>query len=93
MKTINVEIKAVCPKCGRFGPSECAGEYSGDRTFATCTFCGKTYPGGEEEIREKMLEMPEVQEHLRAVAAKEAEKHIHQELKKALKGIKGLRIK
>lgn len=56
MKTINVEIKAICPNCG----SSDHLEYSGDRTFATCTFCGKTYPGGEEEIREKMLEMPEV---------------------------------
>lgn len=89
MKTIHVKVKAVCPNCGSSGHLE----YSGDRTFATCTLCGKTYPRGEEEIREKMLEMPKVQEQLRAVAAKEAEKRIHQELKKALKGIKGLRIK
>lgn len=89
MKTINVEIKAICPNCG----SSDHLEYSGDRTFATCTFCGKTYPGDEEEIKEKMLEMPEVQEQLRNAAAKEAEKQLRQELNKAFKGIKGLRIK
>lgn len=82
MKTINVEIKAICPNCG----SSDHLEYSGDRTFATCMFCGKTYPGGEEEIREKMLEMPEVQEHLRAVAAKEAEKTHPSGVKEGIKG-------
>lgn len=89
MKTINIEIKAVCPNCG--SPDHL--EFSEDRTSATCMFCGKTYPGGEGEIKEKMLEMPEVQEQLRNAAAKEAEKHLHEKLKKALKGIKGIRIK
>lgn len=89
MKTINVEIKAICPNCG----SSDHLDYSDDRTSVTCTFCGKTYPGGEEEIKEKMLEMPEVQEQLRNAAAKEAEKQIQQELKKALKGMKEIKIK
>lgn len=89
MKTVNVNIKAICPNCG--SPDHL--DYSDDRTSVTCTFCGKTYPGGEEEIREKMLEMPEVQGQLRNAAAKEAEKLIRQKLKTAFKGIKGLKFK
>lgn len=84
MHSIDIEIPATCPNCGSTENLD----FSDDKTYAECTFCGMVYNGGEDEVKEKMLDMPEIQEKLRNAAYLEAEKL----LIRKLKNIKGFRI-
>lgn len=83
-RTIHVSISPTCPTCGSTDNIE----FSDDHSYAKCNFCGTEYLGGEEELKEKMLECPEVKKQLEEAAKTEIEKALH----KALRSIKGIKF-
>lgn len=78
----------MCPNCGSTDNIE----FSDDHTYAKCTFCGVEYPGGEEELKEKMLDCPEVKKQIEEAARKHAMEYAEKELAKAFKGLKGVKF-
>lgn len=91
-KIISIDVQTMCPNCGSTDNIE----LSDDRNYAKCMFCGAEYLGGEDELKEKMLECPEVKEQVEKVAIKHAREYAEEELAKALmkatKGFKGVKF-
>lgn len=91
-KTIHVSISPTCPTCGSTDNIE----FSDDYSYAKCNFCGTEYLGGEEELKEKMLECPEVKKQLEEAARKQIQEYAKAEIEKVLhkttRNIKSIKI-
>lgn len=79
-------IKLRCATCG----NEDFFEFNNDKSFIKCTFCNREYTGGIEELTELNNDvMGEVKEEIQ----QDAIKHIQDELRKAFRGNKYIKIK
>ena len=80
------EIHLRCATCG----CEDQFEFNDDKTYIKCTFCNREYFGGIEELKELNQEtFDDVKEEIQ----KDAESYIKDQLKKALKRNKHIKIK
>lgn len=79
-------IKLRCATCG----NEDCFEFNSDKSYIKCTFCNREYLGGIEELKELNDELIE---ELKDEIQLEAIKHIQDELKKAFKVSKYIKIK
>lgn len=80
------EIRLRCATCG----CEDQFEFNDDKTYIKCTFCNREYFGGIEELKELNQEtFDDVKEEIQ----KDAESYIKDQLKKALKRNKHIKIK
>ncbi len=77
-KSIHVSISPTCPTCGSTDNIE----FSDYHSYAKCNFCGTEYLGGEEELKEKMLECPEVKKQLEEAARKQIQQYAKAEIEK-----------
>ena len=79
-------IQLRCVTCG----CEDQFEYNDDKSYIKCTFCNREYFGGIEELKECNQEaFEEVQNRIQADAAS----YIKDQLKRAFKGNKYIKIK
>ena len=80
------EIHLRCATCG----SEEQFEFNDDKSYIKWTFCNREYFGGIEELKDLNQEaIDDVKEEIE----KEAASYIKDQLKKALKGNKFIKIK
>lgn len=79
-------IKLKCATCG----CDDQFEFNEDKSYIKCTFCNREYLGGIEELRELNANLiQEVKEEIEL----DAMNHIQNELKKAFKGNKFVKLK
>lgn len=80
------EIRLRCATCG----CEDQFEFNDDKSYIKCIFCNREYFGGIEELKDLNQEaIDDVKEEIE----KEAASYIKDQLKKALKGNKFIKIK
>lgn len=80
------EIHLRCATCG----CEDQFEFNDDKSYIKCTFCNREYLGGIEELKELNQEaFEDVKEEIQ----KDAESYIKDQLKRALKRNKHIKIK
>lgn len=80
------EIRLRCATCG----CEDQFEFNEDKSYIKCTFCNREYFGGIEELKELNQEaFDEVKEEMQ----KDAASYIKDQLTKAFKGNKHVKIK
>lgn len=79
-------IRLRCATCG----CEDQFEFNEDKSYIKCTFCNREYFGGSEELKELNQEaFDEVKEEIQ----KDAASYIEDQLKKAFKENKHIKIK
>ena len=86
----NRQIPLRCATCG----SSSDFEFNEDKSYVKCTKCNREYFGGYDELVE--LNQANIQEELNAMKAEvkqDAEKYLHESLKKAFKGNKFIKFK
>ena len=82
----NYEIRLRCATCG----CEEQFEFNDDKSYIKCTFCNREYIGGIEELKELNQEaLDDVKEEIQ----KDAESYIKDQLKRAIKRNKHIKIK
>ena len=82
----NYEIRLRCATCG----CEDQFEFNDDKSYIKCTFCNREYIGGIEELKELNQEaLDDVKEEIQ----KDAESYIKDQLKRAIKRNKHIKIK
>lgn len=80
------EIRLRCATCG----CEDQFEFNDDKSYIKCTFCNREYIGGIEELKELNQEaLDDVKEEIQ----KDAESYIKDQLKRAIKRNKHIKIK
>lgn len=82
----NYEIRLRCATCGR----EDQFEFNDDKSYVKCTFCNREYFGGIEELKELNQD---AFDDAREKIEKDAASYIKDQLKKAFKGNKYIKIK
>ena len=80
------EVRLRCATCG----CEDQFEFNDDKSYVKCTFCNREYFGGIEELKEYNQEaFDEVKEEIE----QDAVAYIQEQLAKAFKGNKHIKIK
>jgi len=82
----NYEVRLCCATCG----CEDQFEFNDNQSYIKCTFCNREYLGGIEELKEYNQEaFDKVKEEVEQDAAA----YIQEQLTKAFKGNKNIKIK
>ena len=79
-------VKLRCATCG----SEDHFEFNEDKSYVKCTMCNREYLGGIEELKEMNLE---TFNEVKAQITTDAKSYIQDQLRKAFKGNKLIKIK
>lgn len=82
----NYTVMLRCATCG----SDDHFEFNGDKSYIKCTMCNREYLGGLEELKELN---EETFEELKNQIADDAKSYIQDELRRAFKGNKYIKIK
>ena len=80
------EVRLRCATCG----GEDQFESNDDKSYIKCTFCNREYFGGIEELKEFNQE---ALDDVKAEIEQDAAAYIKEQLKKAFKGSKYIKIK
>lgn len=89
-KSFDRSIQLRCVVCGSADDFE----YNEDKTHIKCKKCNREYSGGYDELVE--MNQAHIQDELddmKAEVKQDAEKYLHDSLKKALKGSKFIKFK
>ena len=82
----NYTVKLRCATCG----CDDHFEFNDDKSYVKCTMCNREYLGGIEELKELN---EEAFDELKGQIADDAKSYIQDELRKAFKGNKFIKVK